>query len=125
MSVLITAASSAQAYQIKSVLHTGEPVLLGDYFGIFKHEKLVAVTGERMKMNAFTEVSAVVTHPIQTGKGYAKQLIAHTVNKIHRENKTPYLHVADTNTEAIQLYLKLCFATRRKISVWHFAKKVL
>ena len=34
MSVLITAASSAQAYQIKSVLHTGEPVLLGDYLDI-------------------------------------------------------------------------------------------
>src|SRR4030095_8477593 len=36
--------------------------LMGDYFGIIKEGKLVAVTGERMKMNDFTEVSAVVTH---------------------------------------------------------------
>jgi hypothetical protein len=35
--------------------------LLGDYYGIFKDNKLVAVTGERMKVNAFTEVSAIVT----------------------------------------------------------------
>jgi hypothetical protein len=34
MSILITAASSAQAYQIKSVIHTSEPVLLGDYTDI-------------------------------------------------------------------------------------------
>jgi hypothetical protein len=34
MSILITAASSAQAYQIKSILNTGEPVLLGDYMDI-------------------------------------------------------------------------------------------
>jgi hypothetical protein len=34
MSILITAASSAQAYQIKSLLNTGESVLLGDYMDI-------------------------------------------------------------------------------------------
>src|SRR5258706_3573088 len=57
-------------------------MLLGDYYGIFKNGILVSVTGERMQMSDFTEVSAVVTHPDHTGKGYAKQLIAHTVNKI-------------------------------------------
>ncbi|HEX5653785.1 MAG TPA: GNAT family N-acetyltransferase [Chitinophagaceae bacterium] len=93
---------------------------LGDYAGIFENGELVAVTGERMKMNAFTEISAIVTHPAHTGKGYAKQLIAFTVNKIFRENKTPYLHVAETNTGAVRLYEKLGFKTRRKISFWNF-----
>jgi predicted GNAT family acetyltransferase len=97
-------------------------VLLGDYFGIFKNEMLVAVTGERMKMNHFTEASAIVTHPDHTGKGYAKQLIAYAVNKIADENKIAYLHVAETNTGAIALYLKLGFVTRRKISFWNFVK---
>ena len=93
--------------------------LLGDYFGIFKNNSLVAVTGERMKMDGFTEVSAVVTHPDHLGKGYAKQLIAHTVNKIFGEDRFPYLHVAATNTAAIGLYEKLGFTTRRKISFWN------
>jgi len=92
--------------------------LMGGYFGIFKEDKLVAVTGERMKMFGFTEISAVVTHPDFTGKGFAKQLVTYTVNKIFDEGITPYLHVAETNTNAIKLYEKLGFTTRRKISFW-------
>ena len=91
---------------------------MGDYFGIFKNDTLVAVTGERMKMNGFTEISAVVTHPAFTGKGFAKQLIAHTVNKNFEQTIVPYLHVAETNSGAIQLYEKLGLVTRRKISFW-------
>ena len=94
-------------------------VQLGDYYGIFKDGKLVAVTGERMKMNDFTEVSAIVTHPEHTGKGYAKQLITYLVNKIAGQHKTAYLHVAETNTAAISLYRNLGFHTRRKISFWN------
>ena len=92
--------------------------LMGNYFGVIKEGKLVVVTGERMKMKGFTEVSAVVTHPFYTGKGFAKQLVAHTANKIFDENKTPYLHVAETNFDAIRLYEKLGFKTRRKMSFW-------
>jgi len=97
--------------------------LMGDYFGIIKEGKLVAVTGERMKMNDFTEVSAVVTHPSYAGKGFARQLIAHTANKILDENKIPYLHVAETNFGAIRLYENLGFKTRRKISFWHLESR--
>nr|WP_199157497.1 GNAT family N-acetyltransferase [Pedobacter sp. ASV2] len=96
--------------------------LLGSYYGIYKDHKLIAVTGERMKMNAFTEISAVVTHPEFTGKGLAKQLVAYTANKIFAEGKIPYLHVAETNIGAIKLYEKIGFATRRKISFWNLLK---
>jgi len=96
---------------------------LGNYYGIFQNGLLVSVTGERMKMNNFTEVSAVVTHPAHTGKGFAKQLIAYTVNKIFNESKIPFLHVARSNTNAIQLYHKLGFITRREISFWNLEKK--
>lgn len=92
---------------------------LGDYYGIFSKGNLIAVTGERMKMNDFVEVSAIVTHPEHTGKGYAKQLITYVVNKILDQHKIPYLHVAETNTPAINLYRKLGFELRRKISFWN------
>ena len=97
--------------------------LLGNYFGIFKENLLVAITGERMKMNDFTEVSAIVTHPDHTGKGYAKQLITHVVNAIFDENKTPFLHVVESNIGAIKLYEKLGFVTRRKMSLWNIIKE--
>ncbi|WP_289021291.1 GNAT family N-acetyltransferase [uncultured Salegentibacter sp.] len=96
---------------------------LGNYYGIYKNDKLVAVTGERMKMDKYTEISAVVTHPEHTGNAYAKQLIKHTANKIFKENKIPYLHVAESNTGAIKLYEKLGFLTRRKINFWNLIKK--
>lgn len=76
-----------------------------------------------MKMNTHTEVSAIVTHPLYTGQGLAKQLIAHTVNNIFNQNKTPYLHVVDSNIKAIQLYEKLGFVTRRELSFWHIDEK--
>jgi len=97
--------------------------LLGNYFGIFKENQLVAITGERMKMNDFTEVSAIVTHPDHTGKGYAKQLITFVVNAIFEENKIPFLHVIESNAGAIKLYEKLGFTARRKISLWNITAK--
>jgi len=93
---------------------------MGNYYGIYKSGQLVAVTGERMKMNEYTEVSAVVTHLEHTRKGYAKQLVNFTCHKIFEEGKIPYLHVTETNSTAIKLYEKLGFRTRRKISFWNF-----
>jgi ribosomal protein S18 acetylase RimI-like enzyme len=95
---------------------------LGSYYGIYKNHRLIAVTGERMKMNGYTEVSAVVTHPGHTGKGYAKQLVSYAANRIFGENKTPYLHVAETNIAAIKLYEKLGFKSRRRIRFWNLAR---
>ncbi|WP_447635389.1 GNAT family N-acetyltransferase [Flavobacterium microcysteis] len=96
--------------------------LLGNYYGIFEEGELIAVTGERMKMDDFVEISAVVTHPKHNGKGLAKQLVAHTANAIFKEGKIPYLHVVESNVGAIKLYEKLGFTTRRKISFWHIGK---
>jgi len=97
-------------------------VTMGDYYGIFQNHTLVAVAGERMKMNDFTEVSAVVTHPFHTGKGYAKQLVVFTANKIFDQGKCPFLHAAESNVGAIQLYQTLGFKTRTKISFWNLVK---
>ncbi|MFP3596524.1 GNAT family N-acetyltransferase [Chryseobacterium sp. SIMBA_029] len=91
---------------------------LGRYFGIFKDDKLVAVTGERMQMNDMTEVSAVITDTDYLGKGYAKQLVAFVAGKIFEDGKTPFLHVAESNEGAKKLYEKLGFHHRGKINLW-------
>lgn len=95
---------------------------LGDYFGIYKNNQLVALAGERMRMDGFIEVSAVITHPNYTGKGCAQQLVTHLVNAIFDKNCTPFLHVSESNFGAIKLYEKLGFRTRRKISIWNITK---
>lgn len=92
---------------------------LGNYYGIFKDGVLAAVTGERMNMKSYTEISAVVTHPLHTRNGYAKQLIAHASQEIFKRNKTPFLHVADSNRSAIKLYERLGFVHRRNMHFWH------
>lgn len=92
---------------------------MGNYYGISKDGALVAVTGERMNMNAYTEISAVVTHPKHTGRGYAKQLIGHTSYEIFKQQKIPFLHVAESNVGAIKLYEKLGFVHRRNIRFWN------
>ena len=99
-----------------------DTVLMGDYYGIFKGDRLVAAAGERMKMNLFTEVSAIVTHPEHIGRGLASQLTSFVSRKIIREGKIPYLHVAQSNARAIRLYQKLGFETRRHISFWNYIK---
>lgn len=100
----------------------GKTSSLGNYYGIFKDAMLVAAAGERMRMDEYTEVSAIVTHPDHTGKGYAKQLITHAVNNIFSQNRIPFLHVAEDNAGAIHLYHKLGFVTRRKMSFWNITR---
>lgn len=91
---------------------------LGRYFGIFKDDKLVAVTGQRMQMDDMTEVSAVITDTDYLGKGLAKQLVAFVSNTIFEDGKTPFLHVAENNLGAKKLYEKLGFELRGKINLW-------
>jgi ribosomal protein S18 acetylase RimI-like enzyme len=94
--------------------------LMGDYFGIRSEGRLVAITGERMRMNGFTEISAVVTHPDFAGRGFAKQLVAHVVNKNLEQGIVPFLHVAQSNERAVRLYQYLGFSSRRNIDFTKF-----
>jgi len=97
--------------------------LMGDYFGIRCNDQLVSMTGERMRMDGLAEISAVVTHPGFTGRGYAQQLIAYVANKNLASGVTPFLHVAATNERAIKLYEYLGFVQRRTIAFWKIKRK--
>ncbi|APG64981.1 GNAT family N-acetyltransferase [Tenacibaculum todarodis] len=95
---------------------------MGKFFGIFKDNKLVAISGQRMQTDDFIEISSVVTHPNYTKRGYAKQLIYHTSKDIIKENKLPMLHTNKGNL-AIPLYEKLGFKLSRDMNWWLFSKK--
>jgi len=91
---------------------------LGAYVGIRSQGKLVAMTGERLKVPGYTEVSAVCTHPDHTGKGYARVLMTEIMRGIRDRGEIPFLHVRRDNTRAIGVYEQLGFRTR---TMPHFA----
>lgn len=109
-----------EMYELVNLVQPGfyEPGtrLMGDYFGIRQQGKLVALTGERIRMNGLTEVSAVVTHPDFTGRKYAQQLITQVVNKNIAAGIIPFLHATEVNHRAIGIYEHLGFVTRRSIN---------
>ena len=96
---------------------------MGNYYGIFKDGKLVAISGQRMQTNGFIEVSGVVTHPDYTRRGFAKQLTAHTTQAILETGKLPILHTTKGNP-AITLYKSLGFKITRAMNWWYFTKKI-
>ena len=85
---------------------------LGNYVGIKEDDKLVAMAGERVKLDGFTEVSLVCTHPDYRGKGYAKTLSGVVIEDIIDRGDVPFLNVMAHNTIAFNLYNKLGFTTR-------------
>jgi ribosomal protein S18 acetylase RimI-like enzyme len=85
---------------------------LGKYVGIRDNGKLVAMVGERVKLDGYTEMSLVCTHPDHRGKGYAKTLSGVIIEDIIERGETPFLHVMVHNIAALKLYEKLGFTTR-------------
>ncbi len=95
----------------------------GSYFGIFAEDKLVSMTGQRLHINNFSEISAVCTHPEHTGKGYAFQLLQHQINIILKESKVPFLHVWEENRRAIEIYQRLGFKVSRRMNFYFMGKQ--
>lgn len=97
--------------------------LLGDYLGIRTEGQLVAMTGERMKIDGFTEISAVCTHPDHRGHGYAHDLVSLVAQAVLDRGEQPFLHVFSENRPAITLYERLGFTIRRTMHVTVVARK--
>ncbi|HAO46114.1 MAG TPA: hypothetical protein DCQ97_04255 [Chitinophagaceae bacterium] len=96
--------------------------VLGDYFGIFKDDQLVAMAGERLCMDGLTEISAVVTHPDYTGRKYAQQLVTYLNDKNLQQGFIPFLHTGSANERAIRVYELLGYTRRRIIPVTRIKK---
>jgi len=90
---------------------------LGHYFGIRVYGQLVAMAGERMRLDGYTEISAVCAHPDFRGRGYPRDLILTLANQIVARGERPFLHVLDDNQSAIALYEKLGFTHRQSIQL--------
>ncbi|MET0309640.1 MAG: GNAT family N-acetyltransferase [Sphingomonas sp.] len=90
---------------------------LGDFIGVKREGRLVAMAGERMKPAHFTEVSGVCTHPDFRGQGLAGALMQVVAARIVARGETPFLHAYADNLGAIALYERLGFRLRSTIGI--------
>jgi ribosomal protein S18 acetylase RimI-like enzyme len=91
---------------------------LGCFIGVRGEDgRLIAMAGERMKPEGFTEVSGVCTHPDHRGQGLAGALMRTVIARILARGETPFLHAYAANTGAIALYRNLGFAFRAEMKM--------
>lgn len=88
---------------------------LGDFIGVRVEGRLVAMAGERMRPEGYTEASAVCVHPEHRGKGYAARLLQEVTARILARGEKAFLHSYTTNLAAYELYQSLGYRARREV----------
>jgi len=84
----------------------------GNFIGIKDGDRLVAMAGQRMKLDKMHEVSGVCTHPDYQGRGYARALVYEVAQRIFSSGDTPFLHVRAENAAGIRSYEAIGFRIR-------------
>jgi len=86
---------------------------LGRFVGLRCGGVLVAMAGERLKPEGFTEIASICTRPECRRRGYASMLVRSIASHIQARGDTPFLHVTASNGAAVATYKSLGFVTRR------------
>jgi GNAT superfamily N-acetyltransferase len=109
----LAAADATQALELATLTKPGpfgpRTIELGEYFGVFDGDKLVAMAGERMCAGTLREISGVCTHPAFQGRGLARRLLLTLIRRELQRGETPFLHVMRTNEGAHGLYQRMGF----------------
>jgi predicted GNAT family acetyltransferase len=95
---------------------------MGDFFGVRREGRLVAMAGQRMRVAGHIELSGVCTHPDFRGEGLATRLSAHVTREILAGGERPFLHAWKDNAGAIALYEKLGYRIRCEMNVAVFER---
>jgi GNAT superfamily N-acetyltransferase len=110
--VPLRAEHAQQALELATLCKPGpfgiRTIELGDYFGYFDGERLMAMAGERLRAPGLCEISGVCSHPDYQGRGLAKKLIAKLLLRHAARGDRSFLHVMRSNP-AHQLYLDMGF----------------
>jgi predicted GNAT family acetyltransferase len=88
---------------------------MGRFIGVKREGRLVAMAGERLQPDGYTEVSGVCTDPDHRGRGYAGGLMRMVATRILARGEVSFLHSYADNAGAIALYESLGFRFRARI----------
>ncbi|MNT39427.1 FR47-like protein [compost metagenome] len=88
---------------------------LGPFVGIKRDGELVAMAGRRLRVDGFTELSGVCTHPDHRGMGYAAALSRAVVGEILVTGEAAFLHAFADHEATIAFYRGLGFQTRARM----------
>ena len=117
----LTASDAADMVALAAVTEPG-PVsltshLTGRWFGVRTGGRLVAMAGERMRVEGFGEVSGVCVDPSVRGEGLGAVVTLAAAHGIRERGDVPMLHVREGNEGAHRLYWRLGFEVRRTVGV--------
>lgn len=90
---------------------------MGNFIGVRAKDLLIAMAGERLRPDGYTEVSGVCTHPDFRGRGYAGGLMRIVAARILARGEVPFLHSYADNAGAIALYETLGFKLRSPMTL--------
>lgn len=112
---------------LTAITHPGpfqpRTIELGSYFGLRSESgQLIAMAGQRLKLDGFTEISAVCTHPHHRKKGLSTALVSYLAKSIIETGKIPFLHVKYEN-DARQVYQRVGFEFRATLDLTVITRK--
>jgi predicted GNAT family acetyltransferase len=90
---------------------------LGTYLGLREDGKLIAMAGERLSSEGFTEISAICTDPEYRGRGLATRMIGAVAAGVESRGDRAYLHVRADNLGAIRVYERAGFVVRAELVI--------
>ena len=90
---------------------------MGKFIGVKGRDLLIAMAGERLRPEGYTEVSGVCTHPDFRGRGFAGGLMRIVAARILARGEVPFLHSYADNNRAIALYETLGFKLRSTMTL--------
>ena len=91
--------------------------LTGRWFGIRREGRLVAMAGERIRVEGYGEVSGVCVDPAVRGEGLGAVVTLAAAHGIQERGDRAMLHVRDGNDGAHRLYRRIGFEVRRPVTV--------
>ena len=88
---------------------------MGGFIGVWRDGRLAAMAGQRLRLDGFTELSGVCTHPDFRGQGLADALSRQVVAGILARGEQAFLHAYDGHAATSRLYESLGFAVRTRV----------